>query len=1094
MNLRSKTCRRLLLLGGLVLLLMLSATLTVKLRKSQLAAKIVRDRDEGYAALEAGDYFTAMHKIGPFLQRHPDDPQALFAYARARAQVGEINGKHIAEAMALLRRLLELKPDHAQARAVLLELCLGAGFTTEVLRDTENCRDDDAVSLRARAMALSRLRRYEQALPLSRRYNELRPFDVTQQIFTLSLMRQISLGAGADAGQTAQRIVARARELHERHRGDPRFDLLEGVAWAMAADEQRAMEFIAAAAANPIQDHDFIAALSGQLAAMGRHEQALEVLERAAGSSRSDTEFEQALVNRLFRAGRYEQVCRRLEQLRLDDRGTDVELLALRGMAALQLKRQDEARAVLEALQQRRSQRDLLAGIWAQVIEALYLSERAAGQAGAQLIDACRQGLRLQRDNAYFRCYLGDAYEHAGELEAALGQWRVAAGLAPDWPAPATRIARVLVQVRRTADAQAAAQEALRRLPGDRQALRVMGRVMLQRVGNHELDVETALHQNQQALQTLGDDPELAVVRVALLAEAGRSAQAADAIGALLARDAGHSDDDARALLELARLSARMGRDDLEQECLDRYERRLGQSAELACERAARALRGGNLAQAVRMIEPSDPRQRDDRQWRLARARLLELAGRQSEAAAEWVALADAHPQDAQLQQLALAADSVRPDRAFRRRAIDRLARLVGEDGLRWRLADAELNVEIALSGDGGSGTSGLASAAAALSDLCQRAPNVQRARLLLAECMLRLGQQREAIEQLTAAAQMDPGANGVAIRLVGLLQARGLFDQAQPHLDRLEQNLRSATGFSGDEWQWRTVARLLAQRGDTARAIALLEDLEQRLAQEQSVTDRAAPDVELDLARLYRKRGILSEEHCRKLLSAPSAEAIGFVADYYAQRGDRSRGDELLMRLDSVASADGSAELLRAEYLERRGDRAEALARLAAAVRTFPNDRRIHKRLIAAHLSDGPGIEEALAACEQASRRFPDDASFAAVNRQAATIRSAGALASSMPPVRGLISAILEAPEYEQPAAEALSILHAGLEQGQSASGVLRKLRPIADRAPQLRPLQELVTRLAMSIGRDQEAVETALRTMRMFPDDPQAAQLAVE
>ncbi|WP_428939608.1 tetratricopeptide repeat protein [Fontivita pretiosa] len=1091
MNIRSKTCRRLLLLAGVVVALLLAGAVVVKLRQAQIAAKIVRDRDEGYAALEAGDYFTAMHKVGPFLQRNPDDPQALFAYARARARVGEINDKHVAQAMALLRRLLELKPDHAEARAELLELCLRAGFMTEVLRDTEHCRDDDAVSLRARATALGRLRRYEQALPVSRRYNELRPFDVTQQIFTLSLMRQLGLGAGANARDTAGRIVARARELRERHGGDPRFDLLEGVAWAMAGDEQRAMEFISAAAANPIRDHDFITALSGQLTAMGRHEQALEVLERAADSSGGDAQLEQAIVNRLFRAGRYEQVYRRLSQLRLDDRATDVELLALRGMAALELKRDDQARAVLEALRQRRSQRDLLAGVWAQIIEALYLSDAAGAQAEARLIDACRQGLRLQRDNAYFRCYLGDAYERAGELEAALNQWRTTAGLAPGWPAPAARMARLLAAAGRTTHAQAAAQEALRRLPGDPQALRAMGRVMLQRVRNHELDVETALRQHEQALQTLRQDPELIVVQVALLVEAGRNSQAADVIRSTLRRDAGEWDG--QAMLELARLSARTGQEDLERQCLESYEKHLGHTAELAYELAVRALRGGDLAQAMGMLQPPDPKQRDTRQWRLARARLLELAGRQSQAAAEWVGLADAHPQDAQLQQLALAAASVRPDRAFRRRAIDRLARLIGEDGLRWRLADAELNVETALSGDRNAATSALATAAAALSDLCQRAPNVQRARLLLAECMLRLGQQREAIEQLTAAVQMDPSANAVAIRLVGLLQSRGLFEQAKPHLDRLEQNLRSASAASSDEWQWRTVARLLGQRGETDRAIALLKDLEQRLAQERMTADDRSPDVDLELARLYRRRGILSEEYCRKLLSVPSAETIAFVADYYAQRGDRRSGDELLMRLDSLPSADGSTELLRAEYLERRGDRGAALARLTEAVRKFPDDRRIHKRLIAAQLRDG-GLEAALAASAQAGGRFADDPSFAAMNRQANTIRKVWSVAATMPAVRELVTAILEAPEYEQSAAEALSVVQAGLEQGQTASGVLRKLRPIADRTPQLRPLQDLVTRLAMSIGRDQEAVETALRTMRMFPGDPQPAQLAVE
>ena len=68
MAVHSKTRQRLRLLLMIVLTLGLIGSAGYVLRKRQIAARLLRERDLGYAALQIGEYFTALHKIGPFLQ------------------------------------------------------------------------------------------------------------------------------------------------------------------------------------------------------------------------------------------------------------------------------------------------------------------------------------------------------------------------------------------------------------------------------------------------------------------------------------------------------------------------------------------------------------------------------------------------------------------------------------------------------------------------------------------------------------------------------------------------------------------------------------------------------------------------------------------------------------------------------------------------------------------------------------------------------------------------------------------------------------------------------------------------------------------
>src|SRR5688572_2681500 len=109
MSVKTKKKRRLLFLlagGAVVLVLGLAG---YGLRTMQIENRLRQNRADGMAALQAQDYFNALHKVGSWLQRHPDDAEALYAYAQARENVEEPENKHLAQAMRLYVRLLDMQ-------------------------------------------------------------------------------------------------------------------------------------------------------------------------------------------------------------------------------------------------------------------------------------------------------------------------------------------------------------------------------------------------------------------------------------------------------------------------------------------------------------------------------------------------------------------------------------------------------------------------------------------------------------------------------------------------------------------------------------------------------------------------------------------------------------------------------------------------------------------------------------------------------------------------------------------------------------------------------------------------------------------------
>ena len=122
---------------------------------------------------------------------------------------------------------------------------------------------------------------------------------------------------------------------------------------------------------------------------------------------------------------------------------------------------------------------------------------------------------------------------------------------------------------------------------------------------------------------------------------------------------------------------------------------------------------------------------------------------------------ADASPLNAAAQHAVLDASSCWSDRALIRRTIDRLRRITSDDGLEWRMAQAQWLLTApqhpAANAD---------AAATLMADVARLAPESPRPLLIWADALQRLGDRTNALARLRAAAALAPADPGVVGRL----------------------------------------------------------------------------------------------------------------------------------------------------------------------------------------------------------------------------------------------------------------------------------------------------------------------------------------
>ncbi len=428
MNVNPKTVRRVMvLIAGAVLIVGVLAGVYV-VRQRQIAAKYQGYREAGLASFAAEDYAATLKHLKPYIGKHRGDRDALFAYATSRSRVEEPDAKHLSEGITTFQLLREVEPESPRVRHALLELYTKGYRHTEAIELADKVlagNPDDVAALRAKAVALGHLRKFDEAITVAEHLNDVNPTDFDGQQITYRLY--------ARGEKPPAEVIARAEAMRAKHPNDPRFELLLAIAYGQAGDNERALALLRGAAERTPGDPQFVRQLSMMLDRNHMFAESQALLDRTV-AKHPDPQLRAILVQRLWQNGYAKEAAQRVKDVDPASPASDSTLLALRALALYHLDQTEEAKRIVDALGNRKTDGKALA--WATALAARFANPQPDPRTQ---IAQYRAALTRDPDNGIIRYMVGEAYERLGESEPALAAWRVAAELEQSWSLPAER-------------------------------------------------------------------------------------------------------------------------------------------------------------------------------------------------------------------------------------------------------------------------------------------------------------------------------------------------------------------------------------------------------------------------------------------------------------------------------------------------------------------------------------------------------------------------------------------------------------------------------------------------------------------------------
>lgn len=1090
---KPKTVRRLLLLGIVGVLLLGSALGVVVVRRWQAERLQTRLRAEGIAAYEQQDNAVTLDRLGRYLKRQGDrpEPEVLLLYARARARLEESDGRHLKESIGAYRRYLAERPEDDEAHLELVKLYSLAGLAPEARDAASRLRPpnlelatrDDLPALREEVRAMVAMGSGDPRLAeVARRIADLAPLDLDAHLtYCDALVRQ----GRRDDARTAAEDVLREHPSDPRARlvallvslGPPAPEevdrLFAGICTLVGLDPENP----AADPTGELPDEPYVLRVASALDQSGKHDHARAVLNAAAHREDMPVVFRLA-VRRAWQAGLSGQVVQLTDAMEVASPAAPPDVLGFRALALLQLERPDDA--IRESLARRPA--EFRARAWAGTLAAVATQPPDPRAAAEALSNAVQQ----HPQEPVFHFLRAECLAELGRLEDAIASWRLAteSPLAIGWVQPLVRMSQAELHLGLVPEAVDHAGRARGMAPGSLAAAEAYYAALVAQVERASAPTgqESNLLEFAEGidirLSTAGDPALAARVReqllpgrVLILARAGRHAEAR----ALIDEAIRATPPPGRPTLErLARVSIRegLGR---EEAALDAAVRLHGDAPSTASVRAEMLHARGRSAEALDLLQQAaDAAQADSRvQWQMARAAFMDQIGDPA-AAAAWISVADAHPDDLGVQSAALRSPSATRDAKFIERASERLTALTGGDGSGSslvRLAKARALLTGPLD------VHKRDQAIALIREVTVAQPRLIEARTLLANALLAEDEAagvradlRGALAELRAAAEdsLDPAP--LRLLIASVLQRQLDFAAARRELVDLVQD------YPLDRETHRRAAEMLIAQGAPADAIPILEGL---AGSEQ-------PAVMLAEAFALARRDSDALAAFRRIAEHPPespADALS-TAIWLRRLGDPDAAVRVMTSLDDLAIAPDQRDLYRGRYAAAFGDRPAAIAAYRSAIAANPRNADAHLALVATLAEQGePAARGAL---RKARAALPEDQRFIVLERQWSAMAEPGADS-----LRALADALGSDPA-QAASADSVRALAAAIESGEFNSE--QGLVAFADRQTGNLPIQNVVIRRLMELSppRTASAARVAERAMASFPIAPEPARLA--
>ncbi len=980
---RPKTKKRLLVLGLAIGGIVAAGGTAYTVRQHQIQAKLMKFREDGMTAYAKGDYETALKDLSSYVGKRQNDTQALLAYGVSRTNIVESDNRQVIEGIGIFRRYLDLNPRDNDVRHKLLDLYTKAGYSAEAIKLSDEllARDPkDADALLAKARALYSQRKIQEAVPVAQQFNDLRPLDLLGQELTFQLLWNLKKPAGD--------IIARYDKLREAHPNDGRFELLSAVAYVYGNDATNGRKWLDKAAAREPDSAEYVRLLADLYDRLHLFDESQAVIERSIAKT-NDPAVMQILITRFWQKGQYSNIADRLAKLDPARRQSDTGLLGYRAVSLLELGKKQDAAPIVEALTNRKDDPKAIA--WSLAIRAGYVDDMAPLAAIKQLDAAIVRDPR----NLVARNLQAKAYAKLGETELAIQVYRQLAELAPMWSRPYTDMAKLYLATNRADSAQKAADEAYKREASRDNAVALVQAEAMLAESNPSL-IPTLVKDIQTLHQIYPDETRLAPVHAVLLVRLGHREDAVKLINECLASKT----IDQPTLLNLAGASHMTGLG-MEKAILAHEKQLRGITPALALA-AANELGAGKSTDGVKLIEAMKAEANsNDPEWAVTLAQFRESQGDPT-AQENWKIITAAYPQSARAQMAALGAYSAWKDRDFIAQTIERLKAVTGEDGVAWRLARARY----LLTNSTGGATANdrdTGEAVFLLSEIVRTSPDLVAPRLMLAKALRSVNNVVGGIEQLTAAAELDPSSPGIVAELIRLLQAQGRIDEARAAALKIASNPMLTPA------QRTRFATVLAELGDTQGAMALLNKLNDGVAPQKGdavdVTRAAAA-----LADLYRRQGKIKEasDEYAKILARKEVDVDSALAaaDFFSAHQDADAARKAIDLVLAKPLPAGVAELIKANYEEHAGAVDTAQSHYVAATKAAPQQPGVWLQVVGFYLRNSK-LDQAAGASRDACAALPNDASLAALRNDVAMIQPLGA----KPELRSLTDSISRNP-----------------------------------------------------------------------------------
>lgn len=1060
MNIRPKTLRRLLILFGVLLAIVGGILALILLSIHKRDAELAALRQQAFAAFEQKDY---SHSVGLFSDylarshRQDKDPDAVFAYAKSRANTPMDNSRHIFEAAGVLEQYLQQRPDDLEAQHLLLSLYGKVLYNKEAKSLAAKLlarNPNDVEALHAQISALANEHNLSEALAQCQKLNRLAPLDLASQLRELELMNALKTDPAA--------ILAHAQALRTEHPGDSRFEALTAAAYQYAHDPQDMRRAMEAAAHLPPADPDSAVLIATMLDRAGRFDLSADLLERAAAKF-NDPRLLRQYVQRLWEQQHDAKAIERSRNVDLTSPDTDPALLGYRALALYDAKQPSEARRVTDALAQRH---DDPAQAWAIALQAKY----GAPVGAAVLIQRFKDAVGHDARNPVVHAMLADAYAVIGESDQAIREWQTASQLSPAWATPLFHISRTLAATGRYRDALAVADLVRQRAPTSptgaiAYALAWYGVIAPSATDPNSPNVSGLLKQLAAIQAKVPDEPNTLPDYVSLLARTGQKDKAIEVVKAAIAADPPPPNETFARLSQVSR-EEHLG---LEDQLLDRAEKTQGLTPAIAFARATSLYESGKQKEAIDLLEAQRQSHPKEPSWLLAEARFRDMA-HDPGALKNWTDLADANPADLFVQYNALNSPSRVDDRAFWRRTIDRVKGLTGDSGQAWRLEDARWRLS-------DPGEKDLDSVINSLQQIVRESPGLPDAHRLLAQALMR-GNRPDSLDkatvELTAANDLQPGDFETLSQITHLLALQGKHDEAVQMVDSLVKQPHPTRR----QRLW--AAQTYSDLGYNDAAIKLL-----------TADDNAGgPDPARDalLAALYRRTGRADDARriYLQILQDPSPDpaALGNAAEFFASRHDTATEQQFLDRLRTMPLRPGAFDVLKAHIEELYGSPGAAKQILELAAAANPGVEQIWQELAGYYLRHN-ALDQAEATVARGLKTIPASPMLLATREHIGRLR--GISGQGLAP---LVEVIAHDP-LNAVADETLRVLAEAHDRGDSAAQTAATLRTLADRHPQFLPLQELLVQQYVATGQFREAADVASRAGEVSPNSAEPLRL---